>query len=81
MNPNKYPEVNYEAERAEMVYESQIQQLHRLAERLAAKVEHITADQPNNKTAGPIPMHLTRLNRSLQEVIHHFESIIDSIEN
>jgi hypothetical protein len=78
---NKYQNESCEVNREELTYESQIQQLLNISDRLKSKVFHITAEGLKGQTEVPRISHSTKLNRDLEEVIYRFEAIIDSIQN
>lgn len=78
-----YPENKYSeacATEAEMIYQNQLNQLHRIADKLLSKVAHISSEELRSGSS-PTPSHSTRLNRDIQEVITRFEDIVDNIIN
>ena len=82
MYPKETNYENMEVDRAEFIYEGQIQKLHKLADILYGKVAHISCEGLKS-IDGEVknPPHSTRLNRDIQDVISHFETIIGNIQN
>lgn len=80
-----YPENKYdgpcEVDRVALTYETQVAELHRLADRLKEKVRHISTDLPRASEAKLGTQIRTPLDGALQDVINHFEGIIDNICN